>query len=109
MEIISKKSLSLNEIKEKLDEIKKRDKELNFRGKKVSEYLNVVTGKKDNKELRKDLENLGITRLNEYHMTIIMNIMPVDIDSLRTILSGENLTLKQEDLEKVLDAVKKYA
>lgn len=109
MEIISKKSLSLSEIKEKLDEIKKRDKELNFRGKKVNEYLNVVTGKKDNKELRKDLENLGITRLNEYHITIIMNIMPVDIDSLRTILSGENLTLKQEDLEKILDAVKKYA
>ena len=34
---------------EKLNEIKKRDKELNFRGKKVIEYLNIVTGKKDNK------------------------------------------------------------
>jgi DNA-directed RNA polymerase subunit F len=108
MEIISKKSLSTVEMKEKLTEIKVRDKELNFRGKKVEEFLNIVTKDKQNKELRKDLEGLDLTRLTEYHITLILNVMPVDLDSLRTILSGENLTLKPEDLQKILDTVKKY-
>ena len=35
--------------------------------------------------------------------------MPKDIDSLKIILTGENLTLKQEDLEKIASIVKKYA
>ncbi|MBT4334798.1 hypothetical protein HOD61_03205 [archaeon] len=109
MEIISKKSLSTVEMKDKLVEIKDRDKELNFRGKKVEEFLNIVTKDKKNNELRKDLEELDLTRLSEYHITLILNVMPIDLDSLRTILSGENLTLKPEDLQKILDTVKKYA
>ena len=109
MEIISKKSLSTVEMKDKLVEIKDRDKELNFRGKKVEEFLNIVTKDKKNNELRKDLEELDLTRLSEYHITLILNVMPIDLDSLRTILAGENLTLKPEDLQKILDTVKKYA
>ncbi|MBT3395388.1 hypothetical protein HOA59_03570 [archaeon] len=109
MEIISQKSLDAFEIKKSLDEMKKRDKELNFRAKKVDEYIGIITKSRKPSEIRKELEELGITRLGEHNITTIMNIMPTDIDSLKTTLSGENLTLKEEDLKKILDTVKKHA
>jgi len=109
MEIIEQKPLNLNEMKEQIEEIKKRDKELNFRAKKVEEYLNKITKTKAYKELKQSLESLGITRLKPKHVALIINILPKDIDALRMILSGENLTLKNEDLEKILETVKKHA
>jgi|TARA_Y100000310_G_scaffold344273_1_gene456133 DNA-directed RNA polymerase subunit F len=109
MEIIEKKPTSIPEMKENIDFIKKRDKELNFRAKKVEEYINNVPKTKTYKELKQDLESAGITRLRDKHITLIINILPTDIDSLRIILSSENLTLKQEDLEKILTIVKKHA
>ena len=96
-------------MKEHMESLKKRDKELNFRAKKVEEYLNSISKLKNYKELKKELESLQITRLKENHITSIINILPKDIDSLRVVLSGENLTLKQEDLDKILETVKKYA
>ncbi|MBT3690867.1 hypothetical protein HOG16_01325 [Candidatus Woesearchaeota archaeon] len=109
MEIIKQIPINIPEMKGNIDAMKKRDKELNFRAKKVEEYLNNVTKTKTYKELKKELESAGITRLKEKHITLIINILPTDIDSLRTILSGENLTLKQEDLDKIMKIVKKHA
>jgi DNA-directed RNA polymerase subunit F len=109
MKIIEKKSLSIPEMKERVDEMKKRDKELNFRAKKVEEYLSKVPKTKVYKELKQQIESLGITRLKEKHIALILNILPEDIDSLRLILSSENLTLKNEDLEKIINTVKKHA
>ena len=96
-------------MKKGLDEMKKRDKELNFRAKKVDEYIGIITKSKKPSEIRKELGELGITRLGDHNITTIMNIMPTDMDSLKTTLSGENLTLKEDDLKKILDTVKKYA
>ncbi len=109
MEITEQTPISVPEMKERIDEMKKRDKELNFRAKKVEEYLNNAPKTKTYKELKKELESAGVTRLRNKHITLIINILPTDIDSLRTILSGENLTLKQEDLDKILNIVKKHA
>jgi len=109
MEIIEQTPISVPEMKEHIDSMKKRDKELNFRAKKVEEYLNNTPKTKTYKELKKELESAGITRLKEKHIVLIINITPKDIDSLRAILTGENLTLKQEDLDKILSIVKKHA
>lgn len=107
MEIVQETPLSLPETKEKLTKVKSRDKELNFRGKKVEDYLTIIKTK-DHKKLVKDLNDLNIQRLRERQITLIINILPQDTDSLRTLLSNENLTLKQEDLQRIVDAVKKY-
>tara|TARA_Y100000310_G_scaffold345483_1_gene465513 strand:+ start:3225 stop:3554 length:330 start_codon:yes stop_codon:yes gene_type:complete len=109
MEIVNEKPVSINEIKIHIDSIKKREKELNFRAKKVEEYLNSVAKLKKATEFRKDLESLDISRLREKSMVHIMNICPKENDSLKSILSSENLTLKEEDLKKILDVVNKYA
>ena len=91
-----------------IQEMKKRDKELNFRAKKVEEYLKTVTKIKEHEKLAKELEDAGISRLKPKHITLIVNIFPTDVDSLRSILSGENITLKDEDLKKIVDIVIKY-
>jgi len=110
MEISKEKPLTLQETKECLDTIKSRDKDLNFRSKKVEEYLNIISkNRKTMPHLKEDLEKLNIQRLKENHIVKIINILPKNLDSLRVILAGENLTLKQEDLTKILETVKKHA
>ena len=108
MEIINEKPISMSELKDKLAEIKKRDTELTFRGKKTEEYLNKISKFKKYEELQKDLEKLDIPRLKDRQIAKIIDILPIDIDSLRTTLVGENLIIKQEDLVKIVDTVKKY-
>ena len=108
MEIINEKPISISELRVKLEEIKERDKELTFRGKKTEEYLKKVSKFKKHEELKKDLEKLEIIRLKDSHIIKIIDILPADIDSLRAVLVGENLTLKQEDLTKIVDVVKEY-
>lgn len=110
MEILKEKPLTLQETKESLDLIKSRDKEINFRSKKVEEYLNIIQkNRKPMPNLKEDLQKLDIQRLKENHIVKIINILPKNLDSLRAILAGENLTLKQEDLTKILETVKKHA
>ena len=109
MEVISKEPLSSPKMKEQIDKMKKRDKELNFRAKKVEDYLNKIPKTKSYKDIEKELKSAEITRLKNKHIALIINILPKDIDSLKILLSGENLTLKQEDLEKINSIVKKYA
>jgi len=108
MEMIQEIPINLPEMKEKLSQIKSRDKDLNFRGKKVEDYLN-ASKLKEYKQLVEDLNSLDIQRLRERQITLIVNVQPKDIDSLKIVLANENLTLKQEDLQKIVDTVKKYA
>ncbi len=109
MEIIKEKPVSINEIKVHIADMKKREKEINFRAKKVEEYLNAIVKIKKPEEFRKDLGNLEISRLREKSIVHVMNICPKDMDSLKSVLSSENLTLKEDDLKKILDVVNKYA
>ena len=109
MEIIEEKPISIFEVKDEMVEMKKRDKELNFRAKKVEEYSNNIVKLKKSKELKKDLKELGISRLKEKSIIHMINILPKDMESVKVILTSENLTLKEEDLKKILDTVNKYA
>ena len=107
IEIIQETPWTLVEVKEVLKEVKGRVKELPVRLNKTQEYLQQYTkidGKKV-KELKEKLGKLEILRLRERHMVKLIDIMPRDLDGLRLIFSGENVTLKQEDLQKILDAL----
>ena len=106
-ELISEIPISMVELKEKLAEIKKRDGELNFRANKAKEYLDIFTvmGIQNIEELKKKLNELNIPRLRDRHIIKIIDVMPKDMDSLRTLITGENITLKQEDLSKILTII----
>jgi DNA-directed RNA polymerase subunit F len=105
LEIVNEYPLSMQELKEKLDQIKKRDKDLNPRGIKTYDYITRFL-KKDSKKLKDSLNKLGILRLKDKHINKIIDIFPKNIDELKAILSGENLTLKQEDLTKIVETMK---
>lgn len=108
IEILEEKPVSISELKAKLDDVKKRDKELNFRANKVRDYVdgfNSVDAKKAS-EIEKKINELGIGRLKDKHIVKIIDLMPGNIDALKAIFAGENVTLKQEDLAKILEALR---
>jgi DNA-directed RNA polymerase subunit F len=106
IEIIQETPLTLEELKTKLDTVKKRDKELSFRANKTSEYLSGVVGKKSKDDLKKKIQELDISRLKDRQIVKVVDIQPQDAESLRALFAGENLTLKQEDLNRILECLK---
>jgi len=108
IEIINENPITMAELKERLDEIKKRDKELNERAVKTHEYLDkfVKIKGKEALKLREEINKLQIPRLREKHINKIIDIMPKDVESLKLIFVGDNLTLKQEDYEKIVNTIK---
>jgi len=109
IEIVSEKPISISELKQELEKIKKRDKELNFRAVRTEEYLQHFVTSKDSAELAKKLEALKIPRLKETHIIKIIDIMPKTLDELKTILQGYTITVNNENLKKIVETVSKFA
>jgi len=108
--LIEEKPLTLGEIKKELEKVKKRDKELNFRANKVKEYLDIFTKLKikDVDKLKKELQDINIPRLKDRHIIKTIDITPDTLDDLKILFTGESITLKQEDLVKILEVIQKY-
>jgi len=108
IEIINETPLTLIETKSILEKVEKRDKTLSERAKRTLEYANKITKHTPQEVtvLKKKLEGLDVARLKLRHITKIIDIHPVDPDSLRAILIAESLTLNQEDLKKILECIK---
>jgi len=103
--------LTYAEVAEKLKIIKKAKEggELGFRTKKAEEFLESFT-KEDFKrmnEAKESIKKLDIQRLKDKQIVSLVNINPTDEDSVKTILSNDNITLKQEDVKKIVDCLKK--
>ncbi len=97
----------MSNLKKELEIIKKRDGELNFRANKTEEYLNNVIdeSKKKQDELKKKLEDLGISRLKEDHIIKILDLMPRSVDDLKIVLQGFVITLTQDHMKKIINVV----
>ncbi len=104
VDIVSERPLNITELKERLLEIKKRDKELTPRASKTLDYLNQFSKLKNNQaeSLKKKINALNIPRLKDRHICKIIDIYPEDIDGLRILFTGENIQPKQEDLNRIL-------
>jgi DNA-directed RNA polymerase subunit F len=105
--ILEERPITMIEMREKLKEIEKRDKELNFRSNKTKNYLDTLTQVKEKEveKTRKAILDLGLPRLKDRHLVKLLDILPEDLDSLKILFAGENLTLGEEDLQKLLKAV----
>ncbi|MEM4245539.1 MAG: hypothetical protein QW404_00275 [Candidatus Nanoarchaeia archaeon] len=108
LKIISETPLSMVDTKEKLRAIKKRDEELGTKAAKTLEYLNtfVHMDKKKADELAQKIAELNIPRLRDRHIVKIIDLFPQDLDSLKIIFTGDNITIKPEDLKRILDVIK---
>lgn len=108
IEIVNESPLTLVELRDKIEIIKKKSKELNFRANKTNDYLGSFAKDKGDKiiKIKKKLQELDIVRLKDKQITKIIDFMPIDAEQLKVILSTETLSLKQEDLQKILECLK---
>ncbi len=104
-ELVEETPISLVELKEKFKVVK--DDGMSFRAEKANVYLDlfVTASTKEIKELSEKIMNLNIPRLKDRHVVKIVDVMPKDIDSLRLLFSAETLTIKDDDLKKILDVI----
>jgi len=109
-EILSEHPVTMVEVKEEIEKIKQRDKELNFRVGKTEEYLNhfKTLCKKEEEELIKKTEKLDIPRLKDIHIKKIADLMPRNVDDLKIILQGYTLTISNENIKKIVDIVNEF-
>lgn len=108
--IVSEEPINMAALKAELERIRKRDTELNIRSAKTEEYLqqSFVLKKKDAEELFKTLIGLDLPRLKDMHVHKIIDIMPVNNEELKSLLTGYNISLSGDNLKKILDAVAEY-
>ncbi len=108
--IISEQPLSLYEVKKELKVIKKRDETLSVRSNRVQEYVDLFTplSEKDGAELKEKIIALEIPRLKEEYVNKIVDIMPLNADDVKVVLSGYGITVKNEHIQKIEDTLKQY-
>jgi DNA-directed RNA polymerase subunit F len=100
--------LTLAEIKEHLEKEQKERGELLSEQKIALEHalkFSQLTAKKSRK-LAKDLEK--VENVSEIMAVKITDLMPTHIDDIQALFAKERLALSKEEMEKILEIVRKY-
>jgi DNA-directed RNA polymerase subunit F len=108
MKVIETKPVSMAEAKDILSSREKR-KELSYEQKLALEHLNKFT-KLNAENAKKLLEELsGVLRMSQETVVQILNFLPKNPDELRMIFSREKFSLKEDEINKILEIIKKYS
>ncbi|HLC52587.1 MAG TPA: hypothetical protein VJI98_05055 [Candidatus Nanoarchaeia archaeon] len=109
-QFIEEKPISLADTKKILEDIEKRDEELNYISKKSKLYLDncLVLSLSKKEELRKKLEGLDLTRLKAEHIMKIIDFLPKDTSDLKVVLQAYPLSMPKKDQEAIVAAVKEF-
>lgn len=107
-EFIEESPLSLADVKESIENIEERDKELNYRSNKTKEYLQIFVKltKEEKLELQKKLIGLDLVRLKEAHIAKILDFLPKNVEELKVILQAYPITMPKKDMESIVAVVK---
>ena len=102
--VLNQNPVSMIDLKTELEDIKKRDTELNFRSQKVEEYLGqfIQNEKKVYDEIIKKIEALKISRLKPEMLIKILDTLPRTLDDMKNILQGFVVSLSNEDMKKIM-------
>jgi DNA-directed RNA polymerase subunit F len=108
--IVEEAPISMVQMREELDAIKKKEKDLNFRSNKTYEYLNqsVTLSRKKYDELFKKIDALKISRLRDQHIIKIIDLMPGSIDELKAVLQSYTITVTNDNMKKIVELVEEY-
>lgn len=98
--IKEQKALTYTEVVGLIGDSEKAEKVKKF----IKEFYKLKPEKAD--ELRKELESLDLIKLKDENIVSIVNFLPRDASDLMKILS--EVSLDQEEVNKILDVVKKY-
>ena len=107
---LSETPITLAELKKELDKIRKRDGELGFRGQKTEDYLNSFCSLSEPKanELLEELKALNIPRATDVMYVKIVDMLPKDVEELKVILQAYSAVVTKEQMQKIVDVVKKF-
>ena len=111
IKVLNQTPITLTEVKADLDKIKKNEEDLNFRSNKTHEYVHQLNllSKKDVSALKKELAEIGISRLKDEYIVKIIDSLPLNTpEQVKQLFQGYPLTLSAEDVKKILDIVAKY-
>jgi len=106
--ILNETPVSMAELKEELEKIKKRDKELNFRANRTEEYLQHLDIPKNSKELYGALDKLKIPRLKDLYIKKLIDLMPTSVEEVKVIMQGYAVTISAENVKKIVDVINKF-
>lgn len=109
-QIIEEKPISMVELKQEIDKIKKRDEEPGFRVNKTEEFLNqfVKLDKTKEAEIKKRIEAIGIPRIKPEHINKIVDLLPAFPEEVKLLFQGSIITITNENAKKISDTVKEY-
>lgn len=99
--IKNREALSIGEAMEYMKDSKGSAAELSGFMKKFSKI-----SVKDSKNLRKKLEDLKIIKMDEKHISKIIDLMPENEEELNKIFVG--VSLDEDEVKKTLDAIKEF-
>jgi DNA-directed RNA polymerase subunit F len=107
IEIVSQNPLTLAEVKSRLSKLAKEGEEPSTRVSRVMQYIDDFTEMKDKEvqELKKKFEELGIQRLKDKIIVKIIDVQPKSVDDLKILFIGENVTLKADDLNRIIEVI----
>jgi len=113
MEILKEKNLSLSEVRNMLDKIRKeyfeRDEELSYEQKRALNHARKYAklNLKDTRELMKKLSELEL-KLTEEQIVKICDLLPETVDDMRAIFAKERFKYSEDEIKKILDIVDQY-
>lgn len=110
-EFIEEKPLSLVDVQKHLEDVEKRDEELNYLSNKCKEYLSnfVNLSTKEKEDLYKKLLGLKLTRLKEEYIMKIIDFLPKNVEDLKIVLQAYPLSLPKKDQEAIVGVMKEFA
>ncbi len=109
-QLLEERPLCLAELKHKLQCVKEKETELNFRANKTEEYLQSITilSSKDVKELMQKITDLGVSRLKPEHIVKIVDLLPRSANDCKLLLQNSGLVVTAENLKKIIDLVDEF-
>jgi len=108
MKVNETKPVSMIEAKEVLSSREKR-KELSYEQKLALEHLNKFTKLKPEEAKKLSEELSSVLRMSQETLVQILNFLPKNPDELRMIFSREKFSLKEDEINKILEIIKKYS
>jgi DNA-directed RNA polymerase subunit F len=108
MNVNETKPVSMTEAKEVLSSREKR-KELSYEQKLALEHLNKFTKLKSEEAKKLSEELSSVLRMSQETLVQILNFLPKNPDELRMIFSREKFSLKEDEINKILEIIKKYS
>ncbi|HLC59595.1 MAG TPA: RNA polymerase Rpb4 family protein [archaeon] len=108
MDVVSEQIVTNLEAKKLIEERVKNDEPKYEQKNALSILRKFAKGKVDDvKQMVDELKT--ISKLRDKKIIEIVNVLPEDKEDLRTIFQKEFSLLTQEELDKILDIVKKYS